>query len=346
MGKHLEVGTFSKKAIPTEYKGITFKSRSEAFWAVFFDACGVNWQYEEQGYDVGVNYLPDFHLRDVITRQDGDGDGEDFYVEVKGDMKQDDFKKIMGFIGTARSDKDARFQNPMLVVPSVPYGASMRDREMVVCDIWTREAWFYNAGFIYSGADHYAFPVLRTDGKLWITCGDYCWKVDSEKTQRAYFIANKTSFEHGRMPTYKMIRDAMASEDAAFAYALYAQGLTKSDKQSKRFDEALKIFGEKCPGLRKMLVNAKNGGVSGNTVIITFEGIGGMVLPLIERNYTKLVEAFTKVYGCPMSVKLVDLGRGNNATETTQTAPQIARRIIEKSYNVFGRDKIELKEDN
>ena len=31
------------KAIPTEYKGYRFRSRLEARWAVFFDACGADW---------------------------------------------------------------------------------------------------------------------------------------------------------------------------------------------------------------------------------------------------------------------------------------------------------------
>ena len=38
------------KAIETEYKGYRFRSRLEARWAVFFDACGVKWEYEPEGY--------------------------------------------------------------------------------------------------------------------------------------------------------------------------------------------------------------------------------------------------------------------------------------------------------
>lgn len=128
--KPMAAGTFSRKALPTNYKGISFKSRSEAFWAVFFDACGVDWRYEAQGYNMGgVNYLPDFYLRDVIVRQNGDGDGEDLYVEVKGNMFGDDLEKIIKFAGDVRNDIDAIFQNPILVVPSVPYGDTMTERE-------------------------------------------------------------------------------------------------------------------------------------------------------------------------------------------------------------------------
>lgn len=51
------------KAIETVYEGYRFRSRLEARWAVFFDALGIQWQYEVEGYEVnGVRYLPDFWL--------------------------------------------------------------------------------------------------------------------------------------------------------------------------------------------------------------------------------------------------------------------------------------------
>jgi len=51
-------------AIPTTYKGYTFRSRTEARWAVFFDAMGIEWEYEPEGLELatGERYLPDFYL--------------------------------------------------------------------------------------------------------------------------------------------------------------------------------------------------------------------------------------------------------------------------------------------
>jgi hypothetical protein len=50
------------KSIETHYKGYRFRSRLEARWAVFFDACGLKWEYEKEGYELenGEKYLPDF----------------------------------------------------------------------------------------------------------------------------------------------------------------------------------------------------------------------------------------------------------------------------------------------
>ena len=55
------------KAIETEYKGYRFRSRLEARWAVFFDACHVRWEYEPEGFVLpnGQYYLPDFLLHGV-----------------------------------------------------------------------------------------------------------------------------------------------------------------------------------------------------------------------------------------------------------------------------------------
>jgi hypothetical protein len=78
--------------IPTRYAGCHFRSRLEARWAVFFDALGVAWEYEPQGFEVGPlwchtpdagplarrrMYLPDFYLTNQAL-----------WVEVKGNDAQ------------------------------------------------------------------------------------------------------------------------------------------------------------------------------------------------------------------------------------------------------------------
>lgn len=51
------------KAIDTKYRNHLFRSRLEARWAIFFDAMGIDWRYEHEGYDLdGLYYLPDFWL--------------------------------------------------------------------------------------------------------------------------------------------------------------------------------------------------------------------------------------------------------------------------------------------
>lgn len=56
-------GSVAVAAIETRYAGYKFRSRLEARWAVLFDLLGIDWLYENEGYNVcGECYLPDFEL--------------------------------------------------------------------------------------------------------------------------------------------------------------------------------------------------------------------------------------------------------------------------------------------
>ena len=73
--------TTQLKVIETVYRGHLFRSRIEARWAVFYDALGVPWEYEKEGFDLdgsddrGSWYLPDFWLPE-----------QDCFVEIKGEI--------------------------------------------------------------------------------------------------------------------------------------------------------------------------------------------------------------------------------------------------------------------
>lgn len=68
--------------IETRYAGYHFRSRTEARWAALFNALGVKWSYEPEGYKLstGAWYLPDFFIKmhACPTGQRG------YWVEVKG----------------------------------------------------------------------------------------------------------------------------------------------------------------------------------------------------------------------------------------------------------------------
>lgn len=51
------------KAIETRFRGILFRSRIEARWAVFFETLEIPWLYESEGFELpSGKYLPDFWL--------------------------------------------------------------------------------------------------------------------------------------------------------------------------------------------------------------------------------------------------------------------------------------------
>jgi hypothetical protein len=85
--------SINKYSIPTEYRGITFRSKLEASWAEFFDDYDISWVYETVGYDLPlrigkhsddtIRYLPDFYLPDLES-----------FFEVKGVMEHIDLLKL------------------------------------------------------------------------------------------------------------------------------------------------------------------------------------------------------------------------------------------------------------
>lgn len=82
--------TATIRAIETSYAGCRFRSRLEARWAVFFDALNIRWEYEPQGFYVGLvgrAYLPDFYLVD-----------HNLWVEVKGSVAAIDFGLMLDAI--------------------------------------------------------------------------------------------------------------------------------------------------------------------------------------------------------------------------------------------------------
>ena len=98
------------KAIETIYNGYRFRSRLEARWAVFFDALGIRYEYEKEGFELddGTRYLPDFYLPEVKT-----------WVEIKGPFpSQDDWEKCERFATLVQ--KDARFRILIGEIPREP----------------------------------------------------------------------------------------------------------------------------------------------------------------------------------------------------------------------------------
>lgn len=93
------------KPIETFYNGYKFRSRLEARWAVFFDAAGIRYEYEPEGFKTknGLCYLPDFYLPD-----------ENMYVEVKPPRKGawKELNKISRFIGNGI--------DTLLILPNIP----------------------------------------------------------------------------------------------------------------------------------------------------------------------------------------------------------------------------------
>lgn len=90
------------KPIETHYGGYRFRSRLEARWAVFFDALGIRYEYEKEGYKLASGkYLPDFWLPDWKM-----------WVEIKGRTPSECEQRLASELFQATSFACCIFTNP------------------------------------------------------------------------------------------------------------------------------------------------------------------------------------------------------------------------------------------
>ena len=193
-------------AIPTEYKGYRFRSRLEARWAVFFDACGVKWEYEPEGFALpnGQFYLPDFLLHGCDGRSP-----EDLYVEVKGKMTESDVEKIRQFSGISNLDS-LEIKNPILVVAGIPDGNDITDIEEFCQELGYHgfpgiKHGPYPLNFETIDGDYFvAHPGINKKGRfeLFGDDGNYTYDRDDAATLHAFKLARQARFEHGETPHF------------------------------------------------------------------------------------------------------------------------------------------------
>lgn len=192
--------------IETEYKGYLFHTRLEARWAVFFDACGVKWEYEPEGFDLsnGIYYLPDFLLHDVYThRCNGLKYLGNLWVEVKRQITASDAYKIEAFSNVVEDDGFlTSIERPIFIATNISDGETFWD--LIECMVQLA----YNGNFarypfnfgLICGDSYPAFPTVDNQGRFVIAGGDrdYLDNVDERATMEAYKLARQARFEHKR----------------------------------------------------------------------------------------------------------------------------------------------------
>jgi hypothetical protein len=170
------------KPIPTKYKGVQFRSRLEAKWAVFFDGIQFPWRYEEMPYRMtnGSKYYPDF--TSVL----------EFAIEIKPIVPNQDYRNKL-------LDSSMAQQEPILLLCGYP--RVLRE---------TRK--FPSLGYYYSGDGN--------EEALWFVneCGSGCpgWIV---QTQTAIILIGEHICESTWwFPTLRLSEEWLNAIDASEHY--------------------------------------------------------------------------------------------------------------------------------
>lgn len=197
------------KPIDTRYKGHLFRSRLEARWAVFFDALGLSWEYEVEGYDLdGVWYLPDFKLK---TPQ-----GSDMWVEVKrSDVTED--PKFALFAEAVTKQNESRIDlvggwTRTMLVSGTPWDMVRKFDMCPRCGMFTPRYIYYDLGY---ESYHFECDVETPCGgdnppvadgvtgveykphKGNIECGVGTYSRFRDTFEKAALKAQQARFEHG-----------------------------------------------------------------------------------------------------------------------------------------------------
>ena len=160
------------KPIPTEFKGIVYRSKLEAHWAVYFDTLGVDFVYEAQGFQLKSGwYLPDFKFPDYGA-----------YGEVKPRNEIDDFdllrmiefgekEELILFYGTPNANSTRVYApwNPEGNLSYVPFADQVKKSYGLLFDQGEN---FNNIGFSYLQPYAYAIKFatnFRFDRRFSVT---------------------------------------------------------------------------------------------------------------------------------------------------------------------------------
>lgn len=196
------------KAIETTYKGHRFRSRLEARWAVFFDAMGIAWQYEAQGYELddrlqvlgitdAIYYLPDFWLPEF-----------NLYAEVKGSLTDHELARTLTLTaalsapaGGCGSGHDSLILGPIPEADrrsAYPYLLHTHKGDVIATPFWAVQ---YSPHFTADYRRHDG-PTIASDvgGDIRITgpelLAGYSDKV-GDRWANGYRAARSARFEHG-----------------------------------------------------------------------------------------------------------------------------------------------------
>lgn len=179
------------KAIDTEYNGYLFRSRLEARWAVFFDALGIPYEYEKEGFELGDLgwYLPDFWLQSQLHQDVPEYSDWGFWCEIKAnEATQKEMDKMYELVVGTRHNA--------LVFQGTPWFdeymvTKISGHHQEIPEVWRGMEFCYDesVGMVCLEGDdgHVSHPIIYPANRLTL--------------KNAYTAARSARFEHGVQPS-------------------------------------------------------------------------------------------------------------------------------------------------
>ena len=178
------------RSIETKWRGKRFRSHLEAMWAVYFECLCIDWVFEPKPFELddGTPYLPDFLLRNLTGRVNGN-----LWVEVKGQWDSESRHKVELFSR----------HKPLYLVDDIPYredmsrweggmaAAAYNDGGPHPYNFETVDGDFFGA---FLGVNNLGFPELFGNGDVYLR---ESW---NHVNKLALKTAAMSRFDHGDRP--------------------------------------------------------------------------------------------------------------------------------------------------
>ncbi len=176
-------------AIETAYKGIKFRSRLEARWAVFYDSLGIEWEYEKEGYSLPSGYyLPDFWLPK-----------QQCWIEIKGQSPTEQEETLSQQLSQVTGRRAFIFWGEIPADPTQSQNDGAYDLSNGGWDNFQMWCECSNCGMLDIQFDGRSDRLnCKASGCSRSTHGDKGYSADSEKLLHAYAAARSARFEHGQ----------------------------------------------------------------------------------------------------------------------------------------------------
>ena len=107
-------------------------------------------------------------------------------------------------------------------------------------------------------------------------------------------------------------------------------------KPPQEYLDALEKLGEVEPSVKRMLSLMRFAGLADGVLTVEFDSRGMMAKQVLEKKSAAIEGVLTECFGAPTRIRMVNAGAAPAQTSAA------ARDVIQQSYDIFGRDKIEL----